>query len=79
MLLSSLDATVLLMYLFLFTNPPRENWLQYVRREYAATIKYPCLITLIMSIKTLMSISISQSILCCRLCHSPVSAWVLVT
>ena len=27
--------------------PPRENWFQYVRREYATAINFPCLITLL--------------------------------
>ena len=25
--------------------PPRENWFQYVRREYATAINFPCIIT----------------------------------
>ena len=31
-------------------TPPRENWFQYVRREYATAIKLPCLITLFLII-----------------------------
>ena len=35
------------MHLFLnLQTPPRENWFQYVRREYATAINFPCLITL---------------------------------
>ena len=26
--------------------PPRENWFQFVRREYASAINFPCIITL---------------------------------
>ena len=28
-------------------KPPRENWFQYVRREYATTINFPHIITLV--------------------------------
>ena len=28
-------------------TPPRENWFQYVSREYATAINFPCFITLI--------------------------------
>ena len=27
--------------------PPRENWFQYVRREYATSINFPCISTLL--------------------------------
>ena len=40
--------------------PPKENWLQYVRRVYATAINFPCLITLIhtkgMGVKVLFAI-----------------------
>ena len=32
--------------------PPRENWLQYVRRVYATAINFPCIITLFQSINS---------------------------
>ena len=34
------------MHLFCLQTPPRENWFQYIRREYATAIKFSCLITL---------------------------------
>ena len=43
-------------------TPPKENWFQYVRREYAtAAINFPCLNTLIPSVlsHTLLRISLS--------------------
>ena len=36
-----------------FTLPPRENWFQYVRREYATAINFPCIITLLLGTFTL--------------------------
>ena len=30
--------------------PPRENWLQYVRRVYSTAINFPCMSTLVLSI-----------------------------
>ena len=53
MLLSS-DSKRTLIYLFdLFTNFPRENWFQWTRRvyaTYATAIKFPCIITLHLTI-----------------------------
>ena len=46
MLLTSLDTWRTLMHLFLFTNPHRENWFQYVSRVFATAIYFPCIITL---------------------------------
>ena len=39
-LLTSSDTKRTLINLILFTNPPRENWFQYVRRVYATAINY---------------------------------------
>jgi len=46
MLLTFSDTKGTLMYLFLFTNPPRENCFQYARRVYATAIN-SCIITLV--------------------------------
>ena len=35
------------MHLFLFQTPPRENWFQYIRKEYAKAINFPYIITLL--------------------------------
>ena len=42
-------------------TPPRQNWLQYVRREYATAISFPCLITLGQSIAHYCTENYSQS------------------
>ena len=47
MLFTSSDTKQTLMHLSLFTNSPRENLFQYVRRVYATTINFPCIITLV--------------------------------
>ena len=47
MLLSYSDTSRTLMHLFLFTNfAQREPWFQNVRRVYATSINFPCIITL---------------------------------
>ena len=43
------------MHLFLLQIPPRENWFQYVRRVYATTINFPCIITLNEAVKTIQN------------------------
>ena len=40
-------------------TPPRENWFEYERREYATAINFPCLITLPPEIRELQKSIIS--------------------
>ena len=56
MLLSSSDTKRTLMHLFLFTNSPRKNWFQYVRRVYTTAIRFPWTSVLIQECSALMLI-----------------------
>ena len=44
-------------YFCLQQTPPRENWFQYVRREYTTAINLPCLITFIYMYKILPNLT----------------------
>ena len=47
MLLTSSDTKRTLMHLFVFTNSAQIDCFQYVRRVFATSINYPCIITLV--------------------------------